>query len=180
MAAVVSRRSFLRWTAVSAGLLTVSRLRLAPAAAATSGVCAPVLTPSQAEILTVIVERMVYSGAPEMPPVRETNAVETIEQALAQLDPATRSQVSSLITLFQWGPPVFQFKLHRFTKLAPDDQDAYLADWATSHVETRRIAFQALKNLSVLGYYAQDGTWKGLHYDGPWVPRPRRAVNPEC
>jgi len=178
--AAVSRRSFLRWTAVSAGLLTVSRLRLAPPAAATSAGCARVLTPSQAEILTVVVERMVYSGSPEMPAVRDTAAIATIDQALLQLDAPTQSQVGWLITLFEWGPPVFQFKLRRFTTLSAEEQDAYLRDWATSRVETRRIAFQALKNLSVLGYYAQDATWKGIHYDGPWVPRPRRVVRPEC
>jgi hypothetical protein len=181
MAALLSRRSFLRWTTVSASLLAVSRLRLAPALAAAStpaaGVC--VLTPQQAEILTAIVERMVYTGSPEMPAVGETRAMETIDQALRQLDPDVQSQLSWLITLFQWGPPLFQFKLHRFTGLSPQDQDAYIRDWATSGVETRRLAFQALKNLSVLGYYSQDATWKGIHYDGPWAPRPRRVTSDE-
>jgi len=178
--AAVSRRAFLRWTAVSAGLLTVSRLRLPPPVAAACASGTPVLTPAQTEILTVIVERMVYSGAPDMPAVRDTRALETIQQALVQLDSATQSQLSWLITLFEWAPPLLQLKLHRFTKLSPDEQDAYLRDWATSHVETRRIAFQALKNLSVLGYYSQDATWKGIHYDGPWLPMPRRVLAPEC
>ena len=177
MAAVVSRRSFLRWTAVSAGLLSVSRLRLAPALAASSPAAdLRVLTPQQAEIFTVIVERMVYSGAPDMPAVGETRAIEAIDQTLLQLDSTVQSQLSWLITLFEWGPPVFQLKLHRFTGLGPEDQDDYIRDWDTSHVETRRIAFQALKNLSFLGYYSQDATWKGIHYDGPWTPRPRRSL----
>jgi len=181
MATVVSRRSFLRWTAVSGGLLAVSRLRFAPALAAASSPAAAlrVLTPQQAEIFTVIVERMVYSGAPEMPAVRETRAIETIDQTLLQLDPTVQSQLSWLITLFEWGPPVLQFKPHRFTKLPPEEQDDYIRDWATSGVETRRIAFQALKNLSVLGYYSQDATWKGIHYDGPWAPRPRKVLSAE-
>jgi hypothetical protein len=179
--AEVSRRAFLRWTAVSTGLLAVSRLRLVPALAATTSPAAGwrVLTPQQAEIFTVIVERMVYSGSPEMPQVRETLAVETIDQALLQLDPAIQAQLSWLITLFEWGPPVLQFKPHRFTRLGPQEQDDYIRDWATSSVGLRRIAFQALKNLSVLGYYAQDATWKGIHYDGPWVPRPRRVLSAE-
>jgi hypothetical protein len=180
--ALVSRRSFLRWTAISAGLLTVSRLRLAPALAATStpALGLRVLTPQQAEILTAIVERMVHSGTPDMPAVRETRTIETIDQALLQLDASTQSQLRWLITLFQWGPPLFQFKLHRFTTLRPEDQDDYIRDWATSSVATRRIAFQALKNLSMLGYYSQDATWKAIHYDGPWAPRPRRVLSSEC
>jgi hypothetical protein len=182
MAVAVSRRSFLRWTAVGTGLLAVSRLRLAPALAAATGPTPGwrVLTPTQAEILTAIVERMVDPGAPDMPAVRDTRAIETIDLTLLQLDPTVQSQLSWLITLFEWGPPVFQFKLHRFTRLAPQDQDDYIRDWAASSVATRRIAFQALKNLSVLGYYAQDATWKGIHYDGPWVQRPRRVLSDEC
>ncbi len=182
MAAVVSRRSFLRWTAFSAGLLAVSRLRLAPGLAATAPPVTGlrVLTPPQAEIFAVIVERMVASGAPDMPAVRETQAIETIDQALLQLDPTAQTQLSWLITLFEWGPPVLQLKLHRFSKLSPQEQDAYLRDWATSSIATRRIAFQALKNLSFLGYYAQDATWKGIHYDGPWAPRPPRVLSAEC
>jgi hypothetical protein len=173
----VSRRSFLRWTAASAGLLAVSRLRVAPVLAAvpSSPAAWRVLSPGQAEILTVIVERMVDPGDPAMPRVRDTRAIETIDRTLWQLDPALQSQVSWLITLFEWGPPVLQLKLHRFTRLAPDAQDDYIRDWATSRVDTRRIAFQALKNLSVLGYYSQDATWTGIHYDGPWVPQPRRS-----
>jgi hypothetical protein len=178
MAVWLSRRSLLRWTAVSASLLAVSRLRFAPALAATSTPAAGlrVLTPQQAEILTAIVERMVYTGSPDLPAVGETRTMETIDQALLQLDPTMQSQLSWLITLFQWGPPLFQCKLHRFTGLSAQDQDDYIRDWATSRVETRRIAFQALKNLSVLGYYSQDATWKAIHYDGPWAPRPKRTL----
>ena len=162
----------------------VSRLRLPAAFAATAGGDAAaaglhVLTAGQAEILTVIVQRMVDSGSPDMPAVRETQAIATIDQALLQLDPSVQSQVSWLITFFQWGPPMFQLKLSRFTTLSPAAQDDYIEGWATSRVQTRRLAFQALKNLSMLGYYSQDATWKALHYDGPWAPRPRRIVNPE-
>ena len=96
-----------------------------------------------------------------------------IDQALLQLDPAVQSQVGWLLILFQWGPPLFQLKLKTFTSLTPQERDEYLQGWVTSRSDTRRLAFRALKNLSMLGYYSQDATWKGIHYDGPWVPRPR-------
>jgi hypothetical protein len=175
--AALSRRSFLRYAAVTAGLLAVSRLRVAStlaAPAAASGLRA--LTPHQGEVLTAIVERMVFTGADNMPAVRDTRAVETIDQALLQLDPAVQTQVGWLLTLFQWGPPLFQFKLKTFTSLTPEERDSYLQDWADSRSDTRRLAFRALKNLSMLGYYSQDATWKGIHYDGPWAPRPRRVI----
>lgn len=176
---LLSRRSFLRYTALSTGLVTLARLRALPAAVeASAGYQLQVLTPQRADILTAIVERMVYSGNDEMPAVRDTDAVRTIDQALLQLDADVQSQFGWLLTVFEWGPPVFQLRFTTFTGMAPQARDAYLRDWATSRLETRRLAFRALKNLSLLGYYSQDATWKGIHYDGPWVPRPRRIVLP--
>ncbi len=156
----------------------MSRLRLAPALAAPAAVPTElrVLTPHQADVMTAVVERMVFTGSDNMPSLRDTSAVETIDQALLQLDPAVQSQVGWLLTLFQWGPPLFQLKLKTFTGLTPEERDGYLLDWAMSRSDTRRLAFRALKNLSMLGYYSQDATWKGIHYDGPWVPRPRRMM----
>lgn len=175
----LSRRSFLRYSAVTAGLLAVSRLRVAPARAAQSTTATElrVLTPHQVEVFTAIVERMVFTGSDNMPAVADTGTIATIDQALLQLDPAVQSQVGWLLTLFQWGPPLFQLKLKTFTSLTPDERDDYLRGWATSRSDTRRLAFRALKNLSMLGYYSQDATWKGIHYDGPWAPRPRRVIS---
>lgn len=154
---VLSRRSFLRYTTVTAGLLAVSRLRVAPALTAppTAAPRLHVLTPHQGEVLTVIVERMVFTGTDKMPAVRDTGTIATIDQALLQLDPAVQSQVGWLLTVFQWGPPLFQLKLKTFTSLTPDERDDYLRGWATSRSDTRRLAFRALKNLSMLGYYSQ-------------------------
>ncbi len=175
---MLSRRSFLRYTALTAGLLAVSRLRLAPALAVqaplTTGL--RVLTPHQADILTAIAERITFTGTDTMPALRNTQAIVTIDQALLQLDPGVQSQVGWLLMLFQWGPPLFQLKLSTFTGLTPEERDSYLQGWATSRSSTRRLAFRALKNLSMLGYYSQDATWKGIHYDGPWVPRERRVI----
>lgn len=176
--ASLSRRSFLRYAAVSAGLLTVSRLRLPSALAAPSSPVAglQVLTPQEAAVLTAIVERMVFTDDPDagMPAVQETRSIGTIDQALLQLDTSVQSQLRWLLTIFQWSPLLFQFKPKTFTGLSPHERDDYIRDWATSRVETRRLAFRALRNLSMLGYYSQDATWKGIHYDGPWAPRPRR------
>jgi hypothetical protein len=70
---------------------------------------------------------------------------------------------------------VFLGKLSTFSNLSPEWQDAYIMGWAESRFHTRRIAFQALKNLSMLGYYSQDATWPAIHYSGPWAPKPRRG-----
>jgi hypothetical protein len=171
----LSRRSFLRYAAITGGLATVARLPMRPAVAAEAA-AKPlrVLTAEEATILGAIVERMVYSGDPSMPAVRDTHAIATIDGALAELDEAIVTQLRWLLALFQYGPPVFDFCFSTFTGMQPEQQDEYIRGWANSRFATRRIAFRALKNLAMLGYYTQDATWRGIHYDGPWAPRSRR------
>jgi hypothetical protein len=172
----LSRRSFLRYSAITAGLATLARIPSFPAraAAATAPAQLKVLDDDEAEILTAIVERMVYSGDPAMPAVRDTQAIATIDAALLELDAAVVSQFRWLLTLFQYGPPFLQLRFSTFTGMPPEAQDEYIRGWANSRFATRRLAFRAMKNLSMLGYYAQDSTWRGIHYDGPWAPRARR------
>ncbi|MBI3785407.1 MAG: gluconate 2-dehydrogenase subunit 3 family protein [Deltaproteobacteria bacterium] len=170
----------MRYTAVSGGLLALSRLRVAPVLAAESAEShagLQVLTAHEATIFTAIVERMVASDDPAMPKVRDTPAVETIDQALLQLDADQQYQLKWLLRIFQWAPPLLMLRLSTFTGLAASEQDEYIRGWATSPRDLRRLAFRALKNLSMLGYYSQDATWPALHYPGPWVPRPRRVVS---
>jgi hypothetical protein len=150
-------------------------LRLVPAADATTAeVPLQVFSESQADVLTAIVERMVDSGDASMPAVRDTRAIQIIDHTLTHVDETVQAQLQWLLTLFQYGPPLFDLRLATFTSMSPEDQDAYIQGWAGSRFETRRLAFRALKNLSMLGYYADDTTWPGIHYTGPWAPRPRQ------
>jgi hypothetical protein len=172
----LSRRSFLRYTAVTTGLATLVRLRAIPAEAAQpSEAKLRVFTAGDVETLTAIVERMVQSGDPAMPAVRDTQAIATIDRTLATVDAAVVTQLRWLLTVFQYAPPLLAFRMSTFTGMSPEQQDEYLRSWANSRFETCRLAFRALKNISMLGYYTQDSTWRGIHYDGPWVPRPAVA-----
>jgi hypothetical protein len=175
----LSRRAVLRAGGMSAALLALSRLRAAPAAAQAIAPATPalrVLGPRDARILTAVGERMTFTGAPDMPRFADTAALSTIDTALLQLPPDVPQQLSYALVLFEYGPPLFIGKLATFSGLSPAWQDLYLGGWADSRFQTRRLAFQAFKNLTMLGYYAQDATWPGIHYQGPWAPKPRRAV----
>ncbi len=175
----LSRRGFLYRGTMTAGLVTLSRLQfptpsVAPPAA---GAGLRVFSAHEAQVLTAIVERMVNNDAADMPAVAATQTIATIDQAVLQLESSLRSQLRWLLVIFQWGPPLFLGKLRTFTGLSPDERDEYIRDWAASRLATRRLAFRALKNLSMLGYYAQEETWTGIHYDGPWLARPRRVIS---
>lgn len=176
----IGRRTFLRVTGMSAALLTVSRLRMPPAWAVDratevrSGL--PVLTPSDARILTAVAERVTATGDAAMPRFAATGALRTIDATLGQLPPEVSQQLSWALWLFEHGPPLLIGKLSTFTAFSPEWQDVYLSTWEQSRFQFRRLAFAAFKNLSFLGYYSQDAAWKGIHYTGPWVPLPRITV----
>lgn len=178
MGAPVSRRGFLQLAGFSASMLALSRLRPLPAAWAAPGESAglAVLSPDDARILAAIAERMTDTGDPQMPAFSQTDGLRTIDTALRQVPPEVPEQLSWGLWIWEYAPPLLIGRPSRFTRLAPEWQDVYLTDWAESRLQTRRMIFQAFKNLSMLGYYAQDATWPGIHYGGPWAPRPRRVV----
>ena len=165
----MGRRGFLRLAGFTASMATLSTLRLAapPRAAATS----LLLTESDGRILSAIGERMTFTGDPDMPRFGETDALASIDRALHYVDRGVVDQLHWGLLLFEYAPPVFARRLSFYTGLEPEAQDDYLRGWESSDLAFRRMAFQAFKNLCFLGYYSQDATWAGIHYDGPWVPR---------
>lgn len=174
----VDRRSFLRLSGMSAGLVAVSQLRVpAPASATSEGESLHVLTANDARIFAAVADRITITGDPSMPRFSDTHGVRTVDTALRQLPRATAQQFRGALLLFQYGPPFAGIAFATFTRLTADDQDSYLRRWEASRFETPRLAFRAFKNLAMLGYYADDNTWKGISYGGPWVPRPRRVLS---
>lgn len=172
----LTRRSLLRTGGMSAALLALSRLRALPATAqatAPAGAALRVLSPRDARILSAIGERMTFSGDPGLPRFADTAALSTIDTALLQLPAGDAQRLSWALLLFEYGPPLFLGRPSTFSGLTAQWQDAYLAGWADSRFHTRRIAFQAFKNLTMLGYYSQDATWPAIHYGGPWAPKGR-------
>jgi hypothetical protein len=164
----LSRRAFLRGAGLAASLAAVGRIRALPAAAAELAALGPrFFSDHETEILTQIVERMVDTGDPAAPAVRDTRAVATIDGLVAGLDPAVSGQLPLALRLFEWGPLVFDFTFSRYTRMTPAEQDASLEAWMTSRLQIRRLAFAGLRNLALLGYWSQDETWPLIGYAGP-------------
>lgn len=173
----LGRRSFLRLTGMSAGLIAVSQLRL-PASAAAGGTARRlnVLQPTEARIFAAVADRITFTGDPDMPRFRDTAGLHTVDTALRQLAPDVAQQFRGALRLFQYAPPFAGIAFATFTNLREADQDACLRAWERSRFQTPRLAFNAFKNLAMLGYYADDATWKGINYGGPWAPKPRRRL----
>lgn len=164
-----SRRGFLGLAGSGAALASLASLRAIPAASAAvaAPACAPFFGPRETEILTQVVERMVDTGEPGAPPVRETRAIATLDALCASLDPAATAPLPALLRLVEWGPYVFDFAFARFRALAPEAQDASLHGWMTSGLALRRQGFQALKGLACFGWYSQEPSWRLVGYAGP-------------
>jgi hypothetical protein len=137
---------------------------------------APFFSPDESDILTHVVERMVDTGLPGAPRVRDTAAVATIDRLCSALDPALTQPIPILMRAVDWGPYVFDWRFARFRELDDAGTDASLRGWMTSSLALRRLAFAALKNLSMLGWYSQDASWQAIAYQGPLIAR-RGAVS---
>jgi hypothetical protein len=167
-----TRRGFLRLAGGTAALAGLAQLRALPAGAAqvVAGE-ARFFAPREREVLTVIVERMVDTGEPGAPAVRDTGTIDTIDRLCRTLDPALTAPLPALVRLVEWGPLLFDARLARFSSLDHDARDAHLRGWMTSRIGLRRLGFLALRNLSLLGYWSQDATWPLIGYQGPLIGR---------
>jgi hypothetical protein len=170
-----TRRGFLHLLGSGAALAALGRAAALPGAArAATGSDSGFFDPRRREILTQIVERVVDTGEPGGPRVRDTGAVASIEALLGRLDPSLSEPLPALLDVFDWSPIVFDFVPTRFTRATDAQKDAALRSWMTSRIALRRVAFQALRNLSFVGWYAQDASWPLVGYAGPLLARGAR------
>ena len=173
----VTRRSFLALAAGGgAALGSLASLRAVPAAALETSSATAFFLPRDREILTAVVERMVATGEATAPPVRATHTIDTIDALCGRLDPSATAPLPALLRLVDWGPLLFDGRLARFTTLDAAGRDAALASWMESRLALRRVAFYALRNLSLLGYWSQDETWPLIGYAGPLLRKPRSVA----
>jgi hypothetical protein len=170
----ISRRSFLALAGSGSALAALGRVRAAdlgesPRAPEPGGPA--FFSADEADILTHVGERMVESGLPDVPRVRDTGAVAAIDRLCRGLDPELSRPLPLLLRAVEWGPFVFDFSFARFRALDAGAQEASLRGWMTSRLALRRLGFQALKNLSFLGWYSQPVSWRAIGYAGPLLER---------
>ena len=112
-------------------------------------------SPTEAEILTVLTERMVGT---DFPNIEHTSPVTIIDAFVVELPSNLQVQLRRALHLFQWCPVVFTGQLRPFTRLSPRDAEIYIQSWAESRFAIRRRLFRGLRDLTFLGYYSQPST----------------------
>jgi hypothetical protein len=178
LARVISRRRFLKTTIGGALLLggayVVGRQLGRYAVEEAIARRLEVLSPKEYVVLAAVARRICAADAPGPPTADDAGVALFVDGYLARLDEGLRADVKALLQLVEHGG-FFRLRAARFTKMAPDEQDAMLADWEASRLAVRRQGFQALKTMCLLGYWRDERTWPMLGYAGPMVKRPRKA-----
>jgi hypothetical protein len=135
-----------------------------------------VLNPREYAMLGVLAERLLgvaglVGTAPE-----QVDVGRNVDALVAPLDADLRSQLRSALRVFEHGTYLFDLRRKRFTGLAPEQQEQYLAGWMNSTLGVRRTVFRVLKALVSAGFYQEPRSWPAVGYDGPWLGR--IAVDP--
>ena len=115
-----TRRGFLGLAGATAAFSALAQLRVLPAAAACSGAQPSgdrFFDDAETEILTQLMQRMVETGLPDAPQVRDTRAVATVDAVCRGLDPAVSGLLPLALLLVEWGPLLFDLRFARFTTL---------------------------------------------------------------
>ncbi len=174
-ALLTTRRGFLRLAGLGTALTALGQATVLPAAAipAAADGAARFLDDWETEILTQLMERMVGSGEPGAPRVRDTRAVAAVDALCGKLPPEVSGQIPLLLRLFEYAPIVFDLSFSRFSRMDDAEKDASLEAWMRSRIGLRRLAFTGLRNLCFFGYYSQAEVWPLIGYAGPLLGEPR-------
>ena len=170
-----TRRGFLRLAGLGAALTALGQ---APALAGGAALAADsdgerFFDEWETELLTQLMERMVDTGEPEAPRVRDTRAVASVDALCRELPPEVSGQIPLLLRLFEYGPLVLDLSFSRFSRMSDAEKDASLEAWMRSRIGLRRLAFTGLRNLCFFGFYSQKEVWPLIGYRGPLLAEPQ-------
>jgi hypothetical protein len=163
----VSRRGFLRTAA--GGTVAVAAASLVPAGcsrdypqAAAAGVTLRALTPKEYAVARAAAEA-VLAGVPASPDAVAAG----IDAELALAGDPMRGDMKTVLSLMEHGPAL-SLRPRRFTALSPAARLEVLDDWATSRLNLRRAAYQALRGFIVYFAWVDDATRPLTGFPGPW------------
>lgn len=145
----------------------------APAGAPGSALSAPVklrcLSPRELVIVRAVALRILDGADPDPQADGALPQCLFIDDYLAELHGALRSDVKALFSLLELYPTLTG-RFTRFSRLSPAAQDAVLTGWEHSRIALLRQAMQALKAMCFLAHYQDERSFQSLGYSGALVP----------
>jgi hypothetical protein len=135
--------------------------------------------PREYAIMNAVAERLLGAEGLVGPGAHQVDVAAQADAVVAAWDADAQGQLRTMLRVFEHGTYLFDLQRKRFTRLAPAEQDDYLAGWMNSTLGARRIVFRALKSLAAGGFYLDPRAWPRLGYDGPWLGRVEAAARVE-
>ena len=124
------------------------------------------------------VSRRIVDPLPGAPTADDVRVAFNADRVMAMADAGARRDMKRLLRLFENALAGFVFsgRTRPFTRLSPEQQDAVLRSWRDSSLVLRRSGFQALRSLSIAGYFGSPRSWPAASYPGP----PKDAYDPDA
>lgn len=172
ISAALQRRDFLRLSA-TASVVTTTACSAAslldpgpPAGLIATGPIA--LDARRFHVLATLVDAM-YPERPDFPAGLALGVPQRIDRELHFMARHTREQIELALDLLEYGG-IFAGWFGRFSRLSPE-RKLIAVDAMFDHrwITYRQVA-TALTQLVKGMYFADPGSWKGIGYDGPFMP----------
>lgn len=116
-----------------------------------------VLTAAEARILKALGQAMFPREARGLPDGIEAGIVDYVDGLMAMALPLERVQLRGMLQLYDRGFAAYAGKpTARLVDAEPEDVHDYLRSWEESPIYTRRMMFEALRSVAVMGYFGSD------------------------
>lgn len=172
MSSRLTRRAFLRSSFCLAGGALAASLPIAGCSApAYSGAPAglKLFTPRQWAVLDAAARRLVPT-APGRPGGGELGVATSADALFSAGNDRLKADLARLLDTLE-TMPWLAGRFTPFTRMGPEAQDAYLANWMGSGIGMKRQALAGLDRLVQTIYYMDPRSWEAIHFPGPWVGR---------
>ena len=123
-------------------------------------------------VFAAVAQAVLEGVLPQDPAVRAVAMrahLDRVEQAIQGLAPATRGELSDLLAVLSLGPGRWALSGLGvdWAEASADEVAQALQAMRVSGSQTRRQVYQALRDLTNAGWFADAGTWGALNYPGP-------------
>lgn len=134
-----------------------------------------VLGRGEAAFLTAAAETIFPGGAGLPLDGKAADLPGYADQYLDQLGVRQRRLIRAMFVLFEQATMIFPARgvgaFRRFSSMAPEQRQSYLAGWEGSRLYLRRMAFSALKAVLIMGYLGREENLRALGL-APWEIEP--------
>ena len=153
--------------AVVLGGIGLSRLRgpVAPVAGLR------VLDAYEFATLDALANTLFPAGGPFPEGADKAKLARAFDSFLADEPAENITKLRRALTLFEYGPLLYERRLTTFSALSPDERLRHFESWSTSVELVRRQVSLAFRKFFSLVFYDRPEVWPFIHYPGPSLAR---------